>query len=32
MEYLAVGIYIECFAGTCLKKHHPTPQFMFMNV
>jgi len=19
MEYLAVGIYIECFAGTCLK-------------
>ena len=35
MEYLAVSIYIECFARTCLKKHHPgdpTSYVMFIHM
>ena len=29
MEYLAVSIYIECFAGTCLKT---TPSHLLIYV
>ena len=32
MEYLAVGIYIENLAGTCLKNTPPTSQLMFIHM
>ena len=31
MEYLAVSIYIECFAGTCLKKNTIPPLNLYLN-